>query len=46
MIAELQLTLQNNVATYAFAHKIYELQRSKAFSKIKTIFNYYSEYQE
>ena len=41
IIAELQLTIQKNVSTYAFAHKIYELQRSKAFSKIKTVFNYY-----
>lgn len=46
IIAELQLTLQSNVATYAFAHKIYELQRSKAFSKIKTVFNYYEEYKK
>lgn len=46
IIAELQLTLQSNVATYAFAHKIYEFQRSKAFSKVKTIFNYYEEYKK
>ena len=46
IIAELQLTLQKNVATYAFAHKIYELQRSKAFSKIKKVFNYYEEYKK
>lgn len=46
IIAELQLSLQDNAATYKFAHKIYELQRSQAFSKIKTVFNYYEEYKK
>ena len=30
-------------ATYSFAHKIYELQRTKVFSKIKIIHNYFEE---
>ena len=43
IVAELQLTIQTNAATYNFAHKIYELQRTKVFSKIKIIHNYYEE---
>ncbi len=41
IVAELQLTIQNNAATYNFAHKIYELQRTKVFSKIKISHNYF-----
>jgi hypothetical protein len=41
IVAELQLTLQTNLATYNFAHKIYELQRAKLFSKIKIAHNYF-----
>ena len=44
VIAELQLTIQKDEVAYSFAHKIYELQRAKAFSKITTIFNYYEDY--
>jgi hypothetical protein len=43
IVAELQLTIQTNAATYNFAHKIYELQRTKVFSKIKIIHNYFEE---
>lgn len=46
IVAELQLTLQSNVAAYNFAHKIYEFNRSKVFSKIKIVHNYYEEYQK
>lgn len=42
----MQLTLQTNFAAYNYAHKIYELQRTKAFSKIKFIHNYYEEYRK
>jgi hypothetical protein len=41
IVAELQLTIQNNAATYNFAHKIYELQRTKLFSKLKIVHNYF-----
>ena len=41
LVAELQLTVQANAAAYNFAHKIYELQRSKVFSKLKIVHNYY-----
>ena len=44
IVAELQLTLQSNAAAYNFAHKVYELDRSKVFSKAKTVDNYYKEY--
>ena len=44
-MAELQLTLQSNAAAYNFAHKVYELDRSKVFSKAKTVDNYYREYE-
>ncbi len=40
------MTIQNNAATYNFAHKIYELQRTKIFSKIKIIHNYFEESKE
>ncbi len=43
IVAELQLTIQTNAAIYNFAHKIYELQRTKVFSKIKIIHNYFEE---
>jgi hypothetical protein len=43
IVAELQLTIQTNAATYSFAHKIYELQRTKVFSKLKIIHNYFEE---
>ena len=33
--------MQTNVAAYNFAHKIYEFSRSKIFSKIKIVHNYY-----
>lgn len=46
IVAELQLTLQTNAAAYNFAHKIYELERSKIFSKIKVVDNFYKEYRE
>ena len=45
IVAELQLTLQSNAAAYNFAHKVYELNRSKVFSKAKTVDNYYKEYE-
>jgi hypothetical protein len=44
-VAELQLTLQTNAATYNFAHKIYEFTRSKVFSKIKVADNYHKEFE-
>ncbi len=40
-MAELQLTVQTNAAAYNFAHKIYELQRTKVFSKLKIVHNYF-----
>ena len=40
----MQLTLQTNAAAYNFAHKVYELSRSKIFSKIKVVHNYYEEF--
>ncbi len=43
IVAELQLTIQTNAAAYAFSHKIYELQRTKVFSKLKIIHNYFEE---
>jgi hypothetical protein len=45
-VAELQLTIQTNAATYNFAHKIYELQRTKVFSKLKIIHNYFDESED
>jgi hypothetical protein len=44
-VAELQLTLQTNAATYTFAHKIYEFSRSKVFSKVKVVDNYHKEFR-
>lgn len=44
--SELQLSLQTNKAAYDFAHKIYEFNRTKVFSKIKIINNYYEEYSK
>ena len=41
IVAELQLTIQINAAAYNFAHKIYELQRTKVFSKLKIVHNYF-----
>ncbi len=46
ILAQLQLTLQTNKAAYNFAHKIYEFDRAKAFSKIKVINNYYTQYSK
>jgi hypothetical protein len=46
IVAELQLTIQNNMAAYNFAHKIYELHRTKVFSKVKISHNYFEEYQK
>ena len=46
IVAELQLTIQTNAAAYNFAHKIYELQRTKVFSKLKIIHNYFEESNE
>ncbi len=43
IVAELQLTIQTNAAAYNFAHKIYELQRTKVFSKMKIVHNYFQE---
>ena len=44
IVAELQLTLQTNAAAYNFAHKVYELARSKVFSKVKITHNYFEEF--
>lgn len=41
IVAELQLTIQANAAAYNFAHKVYELERTKVFSKLKIVHNYY-----
>lgn len=46
IVAELQLTIQTNAAAYNFAHKIYELQRTKVFSKLKIVNNYFEEYKD
>jgi ubiquinone/menaquinone biosynthesis C-methylase UbiE len=46
IVAELQLTVQTNAAAYNFAHKIYELQRTKVFSKLKITHNYFEESQQ
>ena len=46
IVAELQLTLQTNFASYNFAHKVYELARSKVFSKIKITHNYFEEFRK
>ena len=40
------MTLQTNFAAYNFAHKVYELARSKVFSKIKISHNYYEEFRK
>lgn len=45
IVTELQLTVQSNAAAYNFAHKVYELQRAKMFSKIKIVYNYFEEFQ-
>ena len=45
IVAELQLTLQANIATYAFTHKISDLGRVQGFSKIKIIDNYHKEFK-
>ena len=44
-MSELQLTVQANAAAYNFAHKVYELQRTKVFSKLKITHNYFEEFQ-
>ena len=41
IVAELQLTVQENAATYNFAHKVYELERTKVFTKLKITHNYF-----
>ena len=46
IVSELQLTLQTNFAAYNFAHKVYELARSKVFSKIKITHNYFEEFRK
>ena len=44
LVSQLQLTIQANAAAYNFAHKVYELARTKVFSKIKISHNYYEEF--
>jgi hypothetical protein len=44
IVSELQLTVQANAAAYNFAHKVYELQRTKVFSKVKITHNYFEEF--
>ena len=44
IISELQLTVQANAAAYNFAHKVYELARTKVFSKVKISHNYFEEF--
>ena len=46
IVAELQLTVQTNAATYNFAHKVYELARTKVFSKVKITHNYFEEFKQ
>ena len=41
VVSELQLTVQANAAAYNFAHKVYELARTKVFSKVKISHNYF-----
>ena len=41
VVSELQLTIQANAAAYNFSHKVYELARTKVFSKIKISHNYF-----
>lgn len=43
IIAELQLALYVNASAYTFIHKIYQLKRTRVFSKIKIVNNYYKE---
>lgn len=45
IVSELQLTVQANAASYNFAHKVYELERTKVFSKLKISHNYFEEFQ-
>ena len=44
IVSELQLTIQANAAAYNFSHKMYELARTKVFSKIKICHNYFDEF--
>ena len=44
IVSELQLTIQANAAAYNFAHKVYELARTKVFSKVKISHNYFEEF--
>ena len=44
IVSELQLTVQANAAAYNFAHKVYELARTKVFSKVKISHNYFEEF--
>ena len=46
IVAELQLTLQSNAAAYHYAHVVYELQRSKIFSKTKMVDNKFCEFSQ
>ena len=44
IVSELQLTIQANAAAYNFSHKVYELARTKVFSKVKISLNYFEEF--
>ena len=44
IVSELQLTIQANAAAYNFSHKIYDLARTKVFSKVKISHNYFQEF--
>ncbi len=46
IIAQLQLTTQSNEKIFNFSHQINQLQRSKLFSKIKAVRNYYEEFND
>ena len=46
IVSELQLTLQTNAAAYHFAHIVYEINRSKVFSKCKMVDNMFKENEE
>jgi hypothetical protein len=38
MIAEMQLVIDLNASNYAFAHKLYELQRSQFFTPLTQLY--------
>ena len=46
IVSELQLTLQTNAAAYHFAHIVYEIARSKVFSKCKMVDNMFKENEQ